>query len=187
MTSLEKYRGTLNDLQPSSGMRNYEISIEIDEQFHGCLNERWLRDVIVETLGIQEESAAELDLLITNEETVQHLNREYRGVDGPTDVLAFALARGAPNSGAHSFVEPPDGLAHLGEVILSYPRAVRQAEEYGHSVEQEVALLVIHGVLHLLGYDHATPAGEEEMRALEGRILSAVLRQVERGPAALER
>jgi len=168
-------------------MRNYEVNIEIDEQFRGYLRDDWLRDVIEKTLCIQKESAVELGLLITNDETVRHLNREYRGVDKPTDVLAFALVGGVSNSDAYSFIDPPDGLAHLGEVIISYPQAVRQAEEYGHSVEQEVSLIVVHGVLHLLGYDHDTPAREMEMKALEERMLGATLRQVQGGPAALER
>ena len=75
---------------------------------------------------------------------------------------------------ANSFVHPPDGVLHLGEVIISYPQAVIQAEEYQHPVEREILILIIHGVLHLLGYEHDTPELELKMRAREAEILSHI-------------
>lgn len=159
-------------------MQAHEINTEVDEQFRGCVKEDWLRDIVMRTLCLQQGvPAAELGLLITGDETVRSLNQEYRGVNESTDVLAFALAEETPDGEARAFVNPPDGLAHLGEVIVSYPRMVEQAREHGHSVEAEMALLVIHGVLHLLGYEHDTPVREGEMRALEKRVLSEVLAQ----------
>jgi probable rRNA maturation factor len=76
--------------------------------------------------------------------------------------------------GAPPFVAAPDGVSHLGEVIISYPQAVIQAEEHHHPVKKELAILIIHGVLHLLGYDHAEPDQEHRMRAGEAEILSQV-------------
>jgi probable rRNA maturation factor len=150
-----------------------ELGIQIDEPFRQYIKQGWLEQVIQKTLAMEGVSSKiELGLVITNDETVRGLNREYRGADMPTDVLAFALAEGYGNH--VPFITPPDGLVHLGEVILSYPRAVKQAEEYGHSVEQEVALLVIHGVLHLLGYEDEVPEREMEMKALEGEILGKI-------------
>ena len=73
-----------------------------------------------------------------------------------------------------SFPQPPDGVRHLGEVIISYPQAVIQAEEHQHSVKRELAILIIHGVLHLLGYDHETPELEQQMIAREREILSYI-------------
>jgi probable rRNA maturation factor len=117
-------------------------------------------------------SPYEVSLVFTDSETVQRLNRDYRGVDEPTDVLAFYML---PQKEADSsFVLPPDSITHLGEVIISYPQAVGQAREQGHPVKQELALLIIHGILHLLGYDHEQPEEEVEMRAREKKLLEEV-------------
>ena len=93
-------------------------------------------------------------------------------MDSTTDVIAFALSeRGAK---AEPFVTPPDDVIHLGEVIISYPQAKRQAEEQRHHLERELALLVAHGVLHLLGYDHELPEQAEKMRSMEAKILASI-------------
>jgi probable rRNA maturation factor len=150
-----------------------KLGIQIDKKFQKYLRREWLHQVVEHSLvahGIGSE--VELGLLITDDETVRELNQEYRGVDEPTDVLSFALVERKP--GSSPFITPPDDLLHLGEVIVSYPQAVRQAEENKHRVEEEVALLVVHGVLHLLGYEHDKPAREQEMRGLEKRVLSEV-------------
>ena len=151
----------------------YNINIQIEKQLQNYVGEGWPQRVVEETLSAQGINfRVELDLLIAANETVGELNQRYRGVDGPTDVLAFALTERGP--GEDSFIMPPDHIVHLGEVVISYPQARRQAEEYGHSVEQELALLIIHGVLHLLGYEHDKLEDEEEMRALEEKILGQV-------------
>jgi len=150
-----------------------KLGIQIDKKFQKHLSKEWLHQVVEHSLvahGIGSE--VELGLLITDDETVRKLNQEYRGVDEPTDVLSFALVERKP--GSSPFITPPDGLLHLGEVVISYPQAARQAEENNHQLEEEIALLVIHGVLHLLGYEHDEPAREWEMRALEERILSEI-------------
>jgi rRNA maturation RNase YbeY len=72
------------------------------------------------------------------------------------------------------FVAPPDEIQHLGEVIISYPQAVIQAEEHQHSIKREIAILIIHGVLHLLGYEHDKPELEREMRVIEAEMLSYI-------------
>ena len=150
-----------------------KLGIQIDKNFQKYLRKEWLHRVVKLSLATQDiGSEVELGLLITDDETVRKLNQEYRGVDEPTDVLSFALVE--RKAGSSPFITPPDGLLHLGEVVISYPQAVRQAEENKHKVEEEVALLVIHGVLHLLGYEHDEPAREREMRALEERVLSKV-------------
>jgi probable rRNA maturation factor len=84
-------------------------------------------------------------------------------------VLAFYML---PQKGtASSFALPPDGVTRLGEVIISYPQALVQAKDQGHSLERELALLVIHGILHLLGYDHERPEEESKMRERERELL----------------
>ena len=114
------------------------------------------------------DSPVELGLVIIDGETIRELNRKYRGEDSPTDVLSFALLEG------ETFVLPPNGFLHLGDVFISYPQAIAQAQEYNHSIKQEIALLTIHGLLHLLGYEHDNPQSEQRMRTREEKILSEV-------------
>ena len=156
-----------------------EISVLIDEGYEGYLEVSWLRSVAEQTLVAQDaDSRLELGLVITNQERVQQLNRSYLGKDEPTDVLAFSmlpepLATGESEA-SFPFAQPPDGVLHLGEVIISYPQAVIQAEEHRHSVKREIAILIIHGVLHLLGYEHDKPELERQMKTREEEILSCI-------------
>jgi probable rRNA maturation factor len=110
-----------------------------------------------------------LSVVITYDEAILELNRQFRDVDAPTDVLAF----GSGQEG--DFVTAPGEPAYLGDVVISYPRAVAQAEEYGHSVDRELALLAVHGVLHLLGYDHVDEAERMEMWARQNEILESLV------------
>ncbi len=132
------------------------------------MQDEWLRRIAEMTLVVAGICyPAELSLLVTGDHTLQQLNRTYRGIDETTDVLAFALA--AEDS---SFFPLPDGITHLGEVIISCPQALRQAEEQRHSLQREIAILAIHGILHLLGYDHLQSEKEEEMISREAEILA---------------
>ena len=154
-----------------------EINVLIDEDFAGCPEVSWLRTVAEQVLVAQNAgSNVELGLVITNQERVQQLNLSYLGRDEPTDVLAFSAVEEA-GADLPPFVTPPDGVLHLGEVIISYPQAVMQAEEHRHSVKKELAILIIHGILHLLGYEHDKPELKRLMSARE----KEVLRQIERG------
>lgn len=152
-------------------MVDFELHVSIDEPFESCLDEEWVRGVVGHALEMEGVgSTAEVGLVITGDDMVRQLNRDYRSIDDTTDVLSFALRE---DSGV-SFVNPPDGVLHLGEVIVSYPRAVAQAGEHQHSVQRELALLLVHGVLHLLGHDHEEPEDEARMRAAEERVLGAL-------------
>ena len=158
-----------------------EINVLIDEGFEGCLEANWLQSVAEHVLATQGTgSGVELSLVIAGQERVQQLNRNYRGKDEPTDVLAFSMLPGEETSEADftSFVTPPDGVLHLGEVIISYPQALIQAEEHHHSPKREVAILIIHGVLHLLGYEHDKPELERQMRAREVEILNSIEKDI---------
>jgi probable rRNA maturation factor len=133
----------------------------------------WLRSVIRTALNAEQAgSNAEISLLITGQQKVHDLNRTYLGEDRPTDVLSFPMLPSA--AGTDGFVDPPDGLKHLGEIVVSLPQAIIQAEEHGHSTDREIAILIIHGVLHLLGYDHAKAVGKIRMKAREAAILEMV-------------
>lgn len=108
---------------------------------------------------------AEVSVTFTDNEWIHALNREYRNVDRPTDVLSFPLSDGEDYD--------TDGDAVLlGDIVISLERAQTQAEEYGHSFEREVAFLTVHSMLHLLGYDHETsPEDERDMFARQDEIL----------------
>jgi probable rRNA maturation factor len=144
-----------------------EVSILIEPRFRGRLDRAALRRLAVRVLKSEGVAPpAEVSLVVTDDETVRDLNRRYRGTDEPTDVLSFGdEATSVP------FVTPPDGVRRLGEVILSYPTAERQALEAGHGMQEETAHLVVHGLLHLLGYDHEDADGERRMRAREEELL----------------
>ncbi|MDD5094712.1 MAG: rRNA maturation RNase YbeY [Dehalococcoidia bacterium] len=148
----------------------WNVDIQIDKQFRGKVKKIWLRRAIEAALVSEKiDFPAELSLLITDDQTVHELNRTYRGLDETTDVLSFAFRDDSADS---PFPPSPDGVTHLGEVIISYPQVIRQAEEQTHSPEDELALLVVHGVLHLLGHDHAQPEQEREMKTKEAAILA---------------
>jgi probable rRNA maturation factor len=153
-----------------------EIDILIDEGLEGCLEVAWLEGIAVEILlAGNADPGSELGLVITDQEKIRELNLVHLGEDRPTDVLSFPMLPDSEDEeDSVDFVTPPDGIAHLGEVIISYPQAVIQAEERGHSVQMEVATLVIHGILHLLGYDHDEPEREGRMRARESEILTRI-------------
>lgn len=140
-----------------------------------CLRVDWLQDIVQRVLCSQGlDSRTEVDLVIADQGKVQALNRQYLGRDRPTDVIAFSLRANDDQGQEPSFVLPPDGVTRLGEVIISYPQAVTQAGELGHSVKKEVAILIIHGVLHLLGYRDDEPELKRRMMAKQDEILSAI-------------
>ena len=150
-----------------------EIDVLIDEGLEG-VEVGWLRGVaeqVLAALGMGTEVG--LELVIATEERVRQLNRDYLERDEPTDVLAFS-AREEAGGDSPPFVSPPDGVLRLGEVIISYPQAVVQAKEYKHAVEREILILIVHGVLHLLGYKDDTPELEFTMRAREAMIMSHI-------------
>ena len=154
-------------------MSSQRLSVQIDGPFANLVSEDWLRKVVDMTLvaaGLDAE--VHIDLVIASDDTVRELNRDFRGIDDTTDVLAFALSEDA--SEAEAFVMPPGTVRHLGEVIVSYNQAERQAKEHDHTLDRELALLVAHGVLHLLGHDHEEPEAEQTMRAIEARVMGAI-------------
>jgi len=148
-----------------------EIESFIEEKFRGLVDENQVRMMIRQVLKAEGVAPPyEISVVFTGSDTVQRLNRDYRGVDEPTDVLAFYML--PKQKTESSFILPPDKTLHLGEVIISYPQAVAQAKEQKHSVEQELALLIIHGILHLLGYNHEQPEEEKRMRSREEELLT---------------
>ena len=112
----------------------------------------------------QQEAAGDLSIVLSDDEHLQEMNRDYLGLDAPTDVLSFPAQE----------TDPQSGRAYLGDILISVPRAAQQAHAAGHALDAEVQLLVIHGVLHLLGHDHARPADKSRMWAAQAAILQSI-------------
>lgn len=129
--------------------------------------------------GVRRRCAVSVRLC--DDETIHEINREFRGIDRATDVLSFPMInypRGVTAGKADKLLRQAldDELnaCMLGDLIISVPHALAQAEEYGHSPEREAAYLLVHGICHLMGYDHIDPDDQRRMRAMEEKILNAV-------------
>ena len=108
-----------------------------------------------------ESARGDLTLVLTDDEQLRALNRDYRGLDAPTDVLSFPASE----------TDPETGSPYLGDILISVPRADEQARAAGHPLVDEAQLLVVHGVLHLLGHDHAEPEEKDRMWKAQAEIL----------------
>jgi probable rRNA maturation factor len=128
---------------------------------------RRMREAATKTLAHENvQGDAKLTIAITDDDEIHALNCKHRGVDAPTDVLSFAETEtGAP------FVAAPGEPAYLGDVVISFPRAEAQAKAGGHPVTSELTLLVVHGVLHLVGYDHAKAREKRKMWTAQATVL----------------
>ena len=130
-----------------------------------------IRTCINETLKAEGIAVpCEINVLVTNDEGIQTINKASRNIDKPTDVLSFPmfnLTAGAPPQDWSEYIDPGTGLCPLGDMCISLERAVAQAKEYGHSTKREVGYLTIHSMLHLLGYDHMDEG--EQKRRMRGR------------------
>ena len=159
-------------------MSRYVIEVQVDAAFFGMVEERWLSACAEAVLDHEgQPSGSGLTIVITDDAHVQRLNHQYRGVDRPTDVLSFSTEASPGDGKSESFVMPEEVTLYLGDVIVSYPTALAQAREQGHPIEEELALLVVHGCLHLLGYDHADEAQRREMWDRQETILGSVARE----------
>ncbi len=139
------------------------IHLQIAEPYQSLVESDRLLKAAEAALQHQAAPAeTDLTLVITDNEQLQALNRQFRDQDTSTDVLAFP-------SGDE---DPQTGEAYLGDVVISYPQARSQAEAGGHPVEDELQLLIVHGVLHLLGYDHAAEDEKARMWAAQTEILT---------------
>ncbi len=134
-----------------------EIDIRTDESFEF---EELINRAIIKTAENEGITCPlEVSVSVVDNEEIQSLNRQYRNIDSVTDVLSFPLLE--PEELETELKQ--NLLLPIGDIILCYPRALEQAEEYGHSIEREVAFLTIHSTLHLLGYDHLNNHDEEIM------------------------
>ncbi|AKK03633.1 rRNA maturation RNase YbeY [Corynebacterium epidermidicanis] len=150
------------------------MSIEVfnESGFAGDgVDETQLIDVAAFALRAMDvHSAAELSIHIVDLDTIADLHVRWLDLEGPTDVMSFPMDELTPGSGRPDAADPSPAM--LGDIVLCPEFAQRQAEKAGHGLAHELALLTVHGCLHLLGYDHVTPAEEQEMFALQNEILS---------------
>lgn len=131
----------------------------------------------VEKVGeLYDAADAEVSITLTDDAHIHALNREYRAVDRPTDVISFAL-----NESEEPEIAGGPAIDVLGDIVLSVERAKAQAAEYGHSLRREIVFLTVHGMLHLLGYDHVEEAERQEMEEEQRHVMAAlgVLREEE--------
>ena len=136
-------------------------NLEVEENFE----EEIFRatDVVGEIYGVEN---SELSVTLTNDKKIHELNKKFRGIDRPTDVLSFAF---------HESEEPEivgEKIDVLGDIIISVERAKVQAEDFGHSFKREIIFLTVHGLLHLLGYDHIEEKDRREMEAEQKFVMS---------------
>ena len=143
-------------------MISFAVNQQAGKRISAKFWRQWLKK-IARTLKLRKK--LEISIAVVGAETIKELNRVYRGQNQVTDVLSFGELDKAIEFTA-------DSKNYLGEIIICYPQAVRQAKRVGHSVNQELELLLIHGFLHLLGYNHEKTREAKVMRELEQRILS---------------
>lgn len=141
-----------------------QVDIQADVEVAADV-EALLVTAVAQTLAQQgQTTAAALSLLLTDDEQIQHLNRDFLGYDKPTDVLSFPAGEVMPGMGGE--------VLYLGDIAISVPYAARQAAQAGHDLVAELQLLTVHGVLHLLGHDHAEPDERAQMWAAQTAVLA---------------
>ncbi len=162
-------------------MVEHEVNLEAEVDFDDGQFDLLLR-VICQALDAEEvDVPCEVNVLVTNDEEIHAINLEQRDVDRPTDVLSFPMFELKPgDKPGEDWADPDTGLVPLGDMVISLERCAAQAEEFGHSLERELAYLAVHSVLHLLGYDHMDEGPmKTQMRAREEAILEQL--QITRG------
>lgn len=136
--------------------------IHLDKRVKFDFPDRILKQAALAALGHSGAADGDLTIVVTTDEEIQRLNKEYLDTGSPTDVLSFPAGE----------VDPETERPYLGDVIISLPRAREQALTRGCAVEDEICLLVVHGVLHLLGYDHADEGEKNRMWKVQAEILN---------------
>jgi probable rRNA maturation factor len=165
-------------LQADSGS-DYLITVQIDPEFEARLDADALHRLAIAVLRAEAvEGPLEVGVVVTSDAEVRALNVQYLGHDYETDVISFGLSEEDDHEertdGSPRFVAPPDRPRYLGDIAISFERAAEQAPDYGQSTAAEVATLLIHGLLHLLGYDDKTEAERSVMHARQQELLEAL-------------
>ena len=139
------------------------MDYEITNLTNDVVDEKLIEDIISLTSKKLNVSDSLVEIILTDDVSIHEINKLYRGVDRPTDVISFAFQ--------DTFDVGIDGLTNLGEIYISLDKVKSQAKDYGHSIERELGFLTVHGLLHLLGYDHVEADDEKRMFKLQEEIL----------------
>jgi len=148
------------------------IYLFIDEPYEGLLDRETLIRSAKEALQAENHQDSDVTISIQDDEALKNLNLQFMGIDAPTDVLSFTM----------DFFDPETERHYLGDVIISFQRAEEQAQIAGHSTESEVVLLIVHGILHLAGYDHSTEEEKNKMWKIQQEILDRLGCKINRLP-----
>jgi probable rRNA maturation factor len=174
-----------------------ELYITVGDDQQNAEIEKMLAPVDLDSIALQTLRTVSitqpvmLTLLVTDDKSIQEMNKQYREQNKPTDVLSFPLLdkplvkaptellwqiqeSEAEQKPQPAFVTPPDMILNLGDIVMSWPTLVRQAQESGHSPTYELLYLLSHGVLHLVGYDDQTEAGYQAMVSIQQSVMQAV-------------
>jgi probable rRNA maturation factor len=150
------------------------LEIDMMDETTEISEEQWMDiEQLLQFAAKMEEitPGAELSVTFVNNEKIKEINRDYRNKNQATDVISFAMEE--MGEGEMEIIYEEDAPRMLGDIIISVPKAIEQAEEYGHSLKRELGFLALHGLLHLLGYDHESEAEEKEMFDKQKEILDA--------------
>jgi probable rRNA maturation factor len=164
------------------------VSVDINNESGATVDEDALRELAQYVIGQMEvHSLADLSMLLVDEAHMTNLHEKWMEEPGPTDVLSFPMDELRPHSIAgpnrtRGRDEDEGEPVLLGDVVLCPQVAAAQAKQHGHSTQAELELLTVHGVLHLLGYDHADPEEQAEMFALQNELLRDWREQLASGP-----
>lgn len=140
------------------------IHYQISEKFGEIVNGEHLHTYAEKTLAYLDALNCDLTVVINSNADIQVLNRDYRHIDAPTDVLSFA----------YDVIDPETNTRYLGDIVISAEKLQEQAAQAGHSIDKELCTLIVHGVLHLYGYDHETEGEEPIMLPLQDKIIEAI-------------
>ena len=162
----------LNSNKPE-GSPPLVVEWDIIDTLDRVVDRTFLESVLKSALmGRKVAGPMSVGMIITDDEGIRELNLRYRGLDTATDVLSFPLQEyESPEQRRTGFPQPPGEPLPLGDIVISYDRAVEQARSFGHSLDRELGFLVVHGAMHLLGYDHEEPAEAQRMRQEEESVL----------------
>jgi len=150
----------------------YPGELDIDPLIRRCA------EAVARHLGIETDVG--VTLMLVDDANIREINRQTRQIDAPTDVLSFPLLEADPGDLEGSLragagdVDPETGALLLGDIVISLDAVKRQAEEYGHSAQRELGYLTVHGLLHLLGYDHMQGEDKQTMRGVEDAVMDAL-------------
>lgn len=157
-------------------MKKNAVDIQIRRGVKLPFKKPFLRMIIEEALRTEKiDYACEISMLITSDKEIKELNAKYRGKDKPTDVLSFSLAETVIENEEYAFDKFSEERKSLGEIIVSYERVIEQARDYDKTTKDEIILLIVHGVLHLLGYDHESEKTARLMRKKEKMIIGNII------------